>query len=379
MTKTQKRTSKFWLRNSTPWLAALALLLGSPTSFAQFSALESGEEIRSEDDAPKSGFDWDQYKDRDQDWYAGASVRRMLYNLSTAQLESGNWPADVEIGEREFTGSKEGLSGTFRNGGTVNVLRFIARAATAQDDPSVARTLFRQGIACIENAMIRPAGGWPAEFPPSPDLDGVTYYEDNVTVGVLAFLYEAGFNINDQYRFLRNSERRAIRNLFQRGLSTMRTAQVRKPNGVATGWAGRYMPLSLQPIGVQLFDHPHIHTDVTVEVLNFLMTIEDPDPMADAMIRDAGDWLKSAAVTGQTIKTDHEGRNKMFIADANSKPTWAIYNNVLTGKPAYTTRTNIIRDSFSMLEPTRRYVYQWHTDSPVTTLDRYEEWLEEND
>jgi PelA/Pel-15E family pectate lyase len=101
----------------------------------------------------------------------------------------------------------------------------------------------------------------------------------------------------DPFGYIDAATRARAKSALDRGDDCVLRLQVRQ-NGQLTGWAGQYDPETLQPAQGRAFELPAIVSQETVEMLRYLMSIEQPSAAQVDAIESAVGWLRGSQLSG---------------------------------------------------------------------------------
>ena len=129
---------------------------------------------------------------------------------------------------------------------------------------------------------------------------------------------------------------------------------------------------------VRKYEPPSLSGEETVDVVVFLMSIENPTPEVVAAVEGAVAWLRTVTITGQRVdaKKGPDGRlEKFLVPDANAPALWARFYELGTNRPLYLDRDSVFHYIFSEVGYERRSGYSYHGAWPVELLERdYPAW-----
>ena len=105
-------------------------------------------------------------------------------------------------------------------------------------------------------------------------------------------------------------------------------------DGKLTGWAGQYDPETLQPAQGRAFELPSIVSQETVEMLRYLMSIQQPTAAQVKAIESAVGWLRRSQIRGVRLEKVTLAKPVQYqyhvatfdyrlVDDANAPPLWA--------------------------------------------------------
>ena len=310
------------------------------------------------------------------DWYADDAARRLAAVVIRHQSTEGGWPKNTDLFAPPATGSAaasaHGSANTIDNGGTTLPLTFLARTITAGDTAS--RPAFDRGLDYLLAAQ-QPNGGWPQFYPLRGGYYDQITFNDDAMVHVLTLLRDVGDG-RAPYGFVDPERRERARQAVARGVETILKTQVRQ-DGVLTAWCAQHDARTLAPTWARRFEPPSLSGQESVGVVQFLMSLPDPDPAVIAAVEGAVAWFQTVAIADMTevVVTDAQGRPDRVLGPKPGARIWARFYDLETNRPIYVGRDSVIHDDLTAIDHERRNGYRYVGEWPERLLDHdYPAW-----
>lgn len=300
-----------------------------------------------------------QHLKKPPEWFLSAEGQKVLTNILSWQTPQGSWPKNMDTASRMYDGETPRPQGTYDNGATTDELRLLARAYNATNNPGYAAA-FERGLRSIIHAQY-PNGGWPQSYPPGKGYARYITFNDGSMVRLLNLLRDVA--TREDFRFVPKQTRDEAQQRFDRGIECILKCQVRK-DGRLTVWCAQHDEVTLQPQKARSYELASLSGAESADILQLLMTIENPSPATRTAIEAGAAWYETSAIKGS--KLIREGGAPRLVGDANASPMWARFYHLETGKPLFVDRDGLPRDSYNDLSAERRsgyaYVGNWGED-----------------
>lgn len=274
----------------------------------------------------------------------------------------------------------EGMA-TIDNGATYSELRLLARAIS--QEPAGERrdnitAAFNKGFDALLAEQYA-NGGWPQRFP-GKSLRASNYarhitFNDNAIVKVLTELKAVGSGAVP-YAFVDESRRDKARVAVTKGIECILNCQI-VVEGKLTAWCAQHDLETLKPTGARPYEHPSISGSEGAGIAIFLMQIEKPDERVKKAIHAAAAWFEAAKISGKRVDTvsTPEGRNRVVVDDPAST-IWARFYSFdrYPGKPIFSGRDGVIKETLAEIERERRSGYAWYGNWGENVAKQYAAW-----
>jgi len=305
-------------------------------------------------------------------------------NILAHQYEDGGWPKNIDwqrawsdeelVSIRTKYGSRQG--GTLDNRNTYSQVRYLAKVHQQTDLNRYAQAASK-GLNWILTKQNEHSGGWPGD-----DVDAVTF-NDDVMVGVMKLLWDIRQG-NKEYAFLSNKLMQRVNEAYNRGLTCILKCQI-KVQGELTAWCQQHSHHDLRPVKARSYELPSIVSAESVEVVHFLMDIDDPIPEVIRAVQAAVSWLARVKITGLRLKTieaepirfrwHYSDKDRVVVPDPQTPTIWARFYDLKEFKPFFVNRSGEVVQDYSKLSRERRTGYDWYGYWPAKLLeDEYSSW-----
>lgn len=315
---------------------------------------------------------WGQVLDQEPAWYASADAVRIADNVLLYQHENGGWPKNLdmarvlreadrtEIRAERAAGEAPLEQTTIDNGATVTQMRYLARVAGATGEARFRESLLR-GIDYLLEAQYA-NGGWPQFFPLRDGYYSHVTFNDGAMVGVMRLLREVARG-SEPLTFVDAPRRERSAAAVAKGLDVILTTQV-EVEGRPTAWCAQYDPEDLSCAQARTYELPSLSGGESVEIVRYLMEIEDPDTEVVRAVENAVRWLEAVKLTGIALVRKEDpslprGYDRVVIDDPAAPPLWARFYEIGTNRPMFVGRDGIVRESLAEIEHERRVGYSY--------------------
>ena len=313
------------------------------------------------------GASWRDYRNKPDEWFAGAEGLTVTKNILSWQSVRGDWPKNTDTMTKPFSGNPKKLRGTFDNGATTGELRFLAKAFAVTKNARCGKA-FVKGLDHILAAQY-PTGGWPQYSPPGKGYHKYITFNDHAMVRLMEFLRDVAES--DDYKFVTPERRTKSKLAFDRGVACILKCQIRV-NGKLTAWCAQHDEKNYKPRPARSYEHASISGGESVGIVRLLMSIEKPDEKIVASVHAAMAWFESAKITG--IKQVRVDNDKKIVKDLSAPPLWARFYDIKTNRPIFSGRNGVIKYKLSQIERERRTGYAWYGTWPAGLTKPYAAW-----
>ena len=310
---------------------------------------------------------WNRAVDQPPDWYASAEAVRIADNVLLYQHENGGWEKNIDMArvladsDRTRIRAGEGRGGTtIDNGATYTQTRYLARTYEATRHERF-RTAMLRGVDFMLAAQYA-NGGWPQFYPIRQGYYEHVTFNDGATIGVMRLLRDVAEG-RDPFASVDAARRRRAARAITKGLDVILRTQV-VVNGKATVWCAQYERTALRCAKARAYELPSLSGSESVDVVRYLMAIENPSPEVVRAVESAVRWFEEVKLTGIAVvekkdPTLPRGFDRVVIADPTARPLWARFYEIGTNKPMFVGRDGIVRSSLAEIEHERRIGYNY--------------------
>lgn len=360
---------------------AAALCLAAP-AYAQAppSLAEFGDAIHH----------WQNTHGSDYPRYRGDQVREIADNILLLQRSNGGWienrdPARI-LGPDDLASlvkERGETRASFDNRNIYSHVAYLLEAHARLTDAKYRDAAVR-GLDFILSRQLTPCGGWPHTTPKINAYHDKLTIADEVTSGNLRLLRRIAKG-QGAYAAVDAKHRTQATAALKRGEACVLQLQIRQ-NGVPTGWAGQYDPVTLAPAQGRSFELPSIVSQETVEMLRYLMEIERPSLEVIAAVDAGVAWLARSQIKGMRLEqvklpvpvkypyhtADYDSR---LVADPAAPPLWARFYDLTDNSIVLANRDGKRAQHYDQIDPERRTGYAWYGSWATSLLTReYPRW-----
>jgi PelA/Pel-15E family pectate lyase len=333
--------------------------------------------------AAAKAINWKDVLRQKPDWYGTEEAVRVADNLLIYQHDNGGWDKNIDMAaplderqKADILKHKSDDEATIDNGATYTQLNFLARVFTARKLERH-RDAFIKGVDYLLKAQYD-NGGWPQYFPLRKGYYTHITYNDGAMIGVMNLLRNVARK-EPNYAFVDEDRRARAERAVAKGIECILKTQV-VVNGKLTVWGAQHDEVTLAPVAARKFEPVSLCGLESVDIVRFLMGVENPDARVVNSMESAVAWFKAAQLSGvrwveKRDASQPGGYDREAVADKDAPPIWARFYEIGTNRPIFEGRDSVIRYNVSEIEPERRNGYRWYTDEPAKLLNRdYPAW-----
>jgi len=319
---------------------------------------------------------WRECLGQEAAWYGTEEAIRIADNLLYYQAGIGGWYKNDGSVHPSGHAATEDLTGeqreihkaalmkrtfpcTLDNGATHSEMRYLAAVHSATGEARF-REGFVKGVRYLLKAQY-PSGGWPQFYPLRPGYSSRITFNDGAMTGALSVLYgvtngPASFDLADEG--LRAECKQAVAN----GISCILKCQI-EVEGRKTAWCQQHDERTLAPAQGRISELPSISGAESVDVVRFLMSLEQPSPDVVKAVEGAVSWFERARIIGVRVATVQDdtlpgGRDRRVVKDPNAEPVWARYYEIGTNRPLFIEQ-GVVKYTLAELSHSHRVGHGW--------------------
>lgn len=264
---------------------------------------------------------------------------------------------------------------TIDNNATTREIRYLLAAAQRTGNMAY-RSAAENGIRYLLK-MQYPNGGFPQYYPDHSLYRHQITYNDDAMIRALSILrdlveHKGDFMLVDQA--LVPQAKLAV----EQGVDCILKTQYVQ-NGKLTAWCAQHDEKTLQPAKARAFELASLSGDETVNIVEFLLGVENPSPEVRKAVVSAVTWLNEVRMPNQAVKDIKDpaqptGRDRVIIAEPGST-IWARFYDLESNKPIYVGRNSEKKNTLAEIENERRagYLYVGTWPEKLLTKD-YPAW-----
>jgi pectate lyase len=304
---------------------------------------------------------------RPDHWFRSDEGRSALECILSWQSDHGDWPKNKDTTKNKFVGNRSKLKGTFDNGASMGELRVLARAFNFTGDTRYEQA-FIKGFDHVLAAQY-PNGGWPQYFPLSEKYERHITFNDGTMINILTFLRDT--TAASAFEFLDNERRTAATTAIHRGIDCIVKCQV-IVNGTPTVWCAQHDEVTLVPAMARSYELVSLSGAESCGILNFLMSLENPNAQVVQAVESGVAWLESAKIEGFRYHRSRSERN--LIKDPSARPLWARFYEIESNRPFFCDRDGVPKYDIEEIGGERRSGYSWYGSWGESTLSAFAKW-----
>lgn len=309
-------------------------------------------------------------------------------NILLFQKDNGGWAKNYDMlakltsdQKNIIRKNKDVLNTTFDNGATFNQTEYLALVFSKTQNEEYKKG-FLKGLDFILSAQY-PNGGWPQCFPDTSGYQKHITFNDGAMIGIMRLLQKIT-NHDFPFEFLDEAYRQMVKEAFEKGIDCILNCQIVE-NNVLTAWCQQHDHLNFEPRGARTFELASICNMESPEIVEFLMSIENPGERVISSINSAINWFEQSRISGISVATIRSGQadykyhstnlDKVVVEDPDAPSIWTRFYELGTHKPLFCNRDGKKVYSMAEVERERRTGYAWYTYAPQNVLDLYKDWL----
>lgn len=321
---------------------------------------------------------------QDKNWFSGPEASRIADNVLLYQHENGGWHKNINMTDLLTEKQKEQIKQekaaggtTIDNGATVTQLRFL-HVIYLNTNNDIYKSAFLKGIEFLLKAQYA-NGGWPQYYPIKKGYYEHITFNDGAMIGVMRLLREIGQN-KPEYSYVPAVTRISAAQAVEKGLVVILKSQINQ-DGKLTAWCAQIDKQTLAPAKARAYELPSISGGESVEIVRYLMELEQQTPEIKKAIESAITWYQNVKITGikLTQKKDAalpKGYDLIVEKDAAAPPIWARFYDIKTNQPMFVGRDGVVQTDISKIEYERRNGYAYYVDIPQGLLEvAYPKWV----
>lgn len=319
--------------------------------------------------------------------YKATQLTEVADNILLYQKDNGGWAKNYDMfailtpeQKDSLIKDKPVLNTTFDNRGTYSHVEALAKVYYVTKVEKYKQAALR-GLDYIMNAQYA-NGGFPQYFPLEKNYSRYITFNDDVFSGIMWMLKGIVDN-KVQYEFIDADRRKKLKLAYDKGIKCILQTQI-NDMGKPTAWCQQYDEVTLEPAWARKFEPPSISNGESVEVVSFLMSIDNPSKEIISAVQNAVAWFKESQILQTKVNTIAapdlqtpylvSKTDKVVVHDPTAPPIWTRYYELKTHRPLFCNRDSKVVYSLAEVERERRVGYAWYTYGPQKVLNRYAEW-----
>jgi pectinesterase len=305
-------------------------------------------------------------------WYGSEESKQVAENILLYQRDIGGWPKNIEMHRYLSPAQRDSLraekhkkDAIFDNNATTTEMLFLSKMYAKNRDCRY-KEAFNRGLDFILAAQYPDNGGWPQFYP----LKGRSYHDritfnDEAITNLLRLLKKI-YTRQPEFAAMVTPDISAKAKIaYDKGIQCILNCQIVK-NGVKTVWCAQHDEHTFAPAYGRPFEHPSFSGAESVDIVQFLMEIENPDDRIKAAVIAAVEWFDSHRLKGIRVEeyTNDKGeKDRRIIDDPSAPDLWARFYHLESEVPIfgdYKTPPEILYNYSDIVVTSRRTGYDWY-------------------
>ncbi len=315
------------------------------------------------------------------EWYGTDEAKAAADNVLVYQKWSGGWGKNTPMHKTLRPADRSALiedkrsihNATFDNDATTTELKFLAKVYNKTGEDRY-KEAFEDGLIFIFRSQYD-NGGWPQVWPLRPGYYSHITINDDATYNNLVLLQRI-VKGDPEFAFLDKFFVERSRKVMDRGVDCLLKTQIVK-GGKPTVWCAQHDEYNFMPSMGRTFELPSFSGSESVNVVLFLMSLENPSPEVIRAVECAVEWFESHKLEGirvATVTGPDGRRDRQVVQDPNAPALWGRFYDLETEKPFFCDRDGVKKNSLAEVGYERRNGYGWYTSGPQKVLDAYPAW-----
>ncbi len=334
--------------------AAIGVVAAMMLSLTQVVPMAPTMEVAAAD------YKWSTILKNDDAWFGSSEGTTLADTILQYQLDDGGWRKAMD--DTSQTGSW--AKSTIDNDATTSQIRVLARVYE-QTGTQKYLTGCLEGIDLLLEGQYD-NGGWPQVFDDAGTYHAHITYNDNAMIHVIELLTEVR-DKNGDFAFVSDTYADAADTAVENGIQCILDTQI-IVNGKYTGWCQQHDEFTLEPTSGRAYELASISASESVNLVNYLKSIENPSNEILLRINAAIEWMTSAQLNGIEIVdyTNSDGEaDRKVVSNPDASPLWARFYYLTDGTtPMFVDRQSNAADNWDHIGAERRTGYAWYGTWP---------------
>ena len=319
--------------------------------------------------------------------YDESEYTKIADNILYFQRDNGGWPKNYDMRAiltpeqiNDVVKTKSVLHTTFDNSTTYTHIYYLAQVYT-QTKIEKYKDVCLKGIDFILEAQY-PNGGWPQYFPLEKGYSRHITFNDGAYMGIMNLLGKIVQN-DPNLSFVDSETKNKVSIAYEKGIDCILKTQI-SDHGKLTAWCQQHDEITLLPAWARKFEPPSVSNAESVDIVLFLMKIENPSEQIIRSVQGAIKWFSDSKIYNTRVETfqapEFDSKYKKVtddrrvVIDSTAPPIWTRYYELGTGRPLFCDRDSVYLYSLAEVSRERRSGYAWYTYNPEKALKKYPEW-----
>ncbi|WP_163408028.1 pectate lyase [Flavobacterium ajazii] len=319
--------------------------------------------------------------------YEESEYTKIADNIICFQRDNGGWPKNYDMRAiltpeqiNDVVGSRSVLHTTFDNSTTYTHVYYLAQVYT-QTKIEKYKTACLKGIDFILEAQYA-NGGWPQYYPLEKGYSRHITFNDGAYMGIMNLLDKIVQN-DPNFSFIDTETKNKVNTAYEKGIDCILKTQI-SDHGKLSAWCQQHDEVTLLPAWARKFEPPSVSNAESVDIVLFLMRIENPSEQVIRSVQSAVKWFEDSKIYNTRVETfeapefDSKFKkvkdDRRVVNDPTAPPIWTRYYELGTARPLFCDRDSVYLYSLAEVSRERRSGYAWYTYNPEKALKKYPEW-----
>ncbi len=331
----------------------------------------------------------DELRRTDIEFFTTAEAARIGEQVLAYQRATGGWPKNIDMCRYhsdeeldEVIRQKERMDdSTTDNLATTTQIAFVARMFQATGDNRY-QDSFNKGLEYLLSGQYD-NGGWPQFWPNPQGYQIHITYNDGAMVNTLTILRDVAEQKSPYNGALVDETMcRRVQLSFEKGIECILATQIRV-DGEPTVWCQQHDRYTYLPAPARSYELPSFCSQESVQIVNLLMSLPDPDNRVKAAVHGAMKWFDSNKLMGYRLERTGEPKtpeaDTRLVADSKAGPIWGRFYDLDKCEIYVCDRDGVPRKSLDEIGKERRNGYSWYNSYPAELYSIYNDWAEKYD
>jgi len=324
------------------------------------------------------------------EFFQSTEARRIGDQMLLYQRVTGGWPKNIDMARPMSAFEQEKVQrdknrtddSTIDNNATTTQMTYLAHLYQATGEQRY-KEGFLRGIEYLLSGQYD-NGGWP-QFWPNPHgyQVHITYNDNNVANTLRLFQGVVARQEPYQGDLADDVMRTRLQTSIDKAVECILRTQI-IVKGKPTVWCQQHDRETYAPAPARAFELVSYCTAESAGLVNFLMTLPNPDKRIKAAIHGAMQWFDTYKLTGLRVertgtKEDLLHSDVKLVEDPEANPMWARFYDMERTEPFVCDRDGIPRRRLEEIGFERRCGYGWYNETAAPLYAKYEAWAEKYD
>ena len=331
----------------------------------------------------------DELRRTDKEFFTTSEAARIGEQVLAYQRITGGWPKNIDMCRPHTPEEMEEVhaqhsrvdDSTTDNFATTTQLKFVAHMFQTTHDKRY-RDSFNAGVEYLLSGQYD-NGGWPQFWPDPEGYQVHITYNDGAMANTLFLLRDVAANEYPYDGSLLDEEvRKRTKTAFDKGIECILATQIRV-DGVPTVWCQQHDRETYAPAPARSYELPSFCSQESVQLVNLLMQLPDPDERVKAAVHGAMRWFDANKLTGYRLVRTGQPKtpeaDARLVADKDAGPLWGRFYDLENCEVFVCDRDGLPKKSLEEIGQERRTGYSWYNSYPVDLYEVYDRWADKYD